>query len=82
MRTKPTMRRKMLRSVLVAAFSAAVAFGALSASAETPSDTRADSHWPSVVTGAESKSAVQADSHWPSVVAGAETAGDDAGEIV
>lgn len=29
MRTKPTMRMRMLRSVLVTAFSAVVAFGAL-----------------------------------------------------
>ncbi|CAM5715509.1 putative protein OS=Streptomyces tendae OX=1932 GN=GUR47_19965 PE=4 SV=1 [Streptomyces tendae] len=29
MRTKPTMSKRMLRSVLVAAFSAVVAFGAL-----------------------------------------------------
>ncbi|MEU9284886.1 hypothetical protein AB0D57_09200 [Streptomyces sp. NPDC048275] len=36
----------MLRSVLVAAFSAVVAFGALSGLSDAKSDTRADSHWP------------------------------------
>lgn len=40
------MRNKMLRSVLVAAFSAMVAFGALGGFSGTKSDVRADSHWP------------------------------------
>ncbi|MCI3274998.1 hypothetical protein MQP27_28345 [Streptomyces sp. 7R015] len=38
----------MLRSVLVAAFSAVVAFGALSGHPGEKSDTRADSAWPAV----------------------------------
>ncbi|MER5693137.1 hypothetical protein ACWDBO_17315 [Streptomyces mirabilis] len=37
------MRNKMLRSVLVAAFSAVVALGGLSGA---KGDVRADSHWP------------------------------------
>lgn len=45
MRTKPTMRKRMLRSVLVAAFSAVVAFGTLSGLSGTKSDTRADTQW-------------------------------------
>ena len=54
----------MLRSVLVAAFSAVVAFGALSGASVAKSDVRADTHWP---TAAEDVVAV--DTHWPSVVA-------------
>lgn len=45
MRTKPIMRRKMLRSMLVAAFSAAVAFGALSGLVGAKSNDLADSSW-------------------------------------
>ena len=48
------MRKRMLRSVLVAAFSAVVAFGAISGLAGTKGDDRADSTWgPSVVRAAE-----------------------------
>lgn len=64
MRTKPTMRNKMLRSVLVAAFSAMVAFGALGGLSETKADVLADSHWPAVATDN-----VLADSHWPAPAA-------------
>lgn len=39
------MRKRMLRSVLVAAFSAVVAFGTLSGLSGTKSDTRADTQW-------------------------------------
>ncbi len=39
------MRKRELRSVLVAAFSAVVAFGALSGLAGTKGDVRADSSW-------------------------------------
>ncbi|GAA2271616.1 hypothetical protein GCM10010145_54240 [Streptomyces ruber] len=46
MRTKPTMRKRMLRSMLGIAFSAVVAFGALSGLSDAKSDVRADSHWP------------------------------------
>ena len=45
MRTKPTMRKRMLRSVLVAAFSAVVAFGTLSGLSGAKGDIRADSVW-------------------------------------
>ncbi|MDH6214797.1 hypothetical protein M2283_002080 [Streptomyces pseudovenezuelae] len=45
MRTKPTMHKRMLRSALVAAFSAVVAFGALSGFAGTDSATAGDSTW-------------------------------------
>ena len=48
MRTKPTMHKRMLRSALVAAFSAVVAFGALSGLAGTKGDARADSTWRNV----------------------------------
>lgn len=42
MRTKPTMYKRMLRSVLAAAFSTVVAFGVLSGLAGTKGDVRAD----------------------------------------
>jgi hypothetical protein len=42
------MRKRLLRSVLVAAFSVAVAFGALSGHSDDERDLRADTHWPSV----------------------------------
>jgi uncharacterized membrane protein len=45
MRTKPTMHKRMLRSALVAAFSAVVALGAVSGLAGTKGDVRADSTW-------------------------------------
>lgn len=45
MRTKPTMHKRMLRSALVAAFSAAVAFGALSGSVGIGSAKAGDSTW-------------------------------------
>ncbi|UIX35704.1 hypothetical protein [Streptomyces sp. GQFP] len=38
MRTKPTMRNRMLRSVLVAAFSAVVAFGTVAGLSGVSSD--------------------------------------------
>jgi hypothetical protein len=40
------MRKKMLRWVLVAAFSAVAAFGALGGLSGTESDSQADSVWP------------------------------------
>ena len=43
MRMKPTMRNRMLHSVLVAAFSAVVAIGAFGGVSGEKSDTRADS---------------------------------------
>lgn len=45
MRTKPTMHKRMLRSALVAAFSAAVALGALSGLSGTKGDVAGDSSW-------------------------------------
>ncbi|GAA2445284.1 hypothetical protein GCM10010421_40840 [Streptomyces glaucus] len=57
------MRNRMLRSVLVAAFSTVVALGALSGFSEAKDDVRANSSWPSVgvntVYGADNSS-------WPS----------------
>lgn len=64
MRTKPIMRNRMLRSVLVVAFSAVVAFGALSGLSDAKSDDRADSHWPA---SAVDVVAVASDSHWPGI---------------
>lgn len=60
MRTKPIMRKKMLRLVLVAAFSAVTAFGALSGLSDAKGDVRADSVWPSAAV-----TAVAGDSVWP-----------------
>jgi len=48
-RTKPTMGKKMLRSVLVAAFSVGVAFGVVSGFSEAKGDVLADSVWPPIV---------------------------------
>ncbi|GAB2735962.1 hypothetical protein GCM10027072_33570 [Streptomyces bullii] len=42
------MRNRMLRSVLVAAFSAVVALGALSGFSDAKDDVRANTSWPSV----------------------------------
>jgi len=55
------MRNKMLRSVLVAAFSAVVAFGVLSGFSDGKSDIRADSAWPAIAASTASA----ADSAWP-----------------
>lgn len=60
MRTKPTMHKRMLRSALAAAFSAALIFGALSGLAGTTGDTARDSTWS---TGTETVAA-PADSTW------------------
>lgn len=57
------MRKKMLRSVLVAAFSAVVAFGALSDASIAKGDDRADSHWPAAAI--DPQAAGMPDSHWP-----------------
>ena len=45
MRTKPTMHKRMLRSALVAAFSAAVALGALGGLSGAKGDAAQDSTW-------------------------------------
>jgi len=55
------MRNKMLRSILVAAFSAVVAVGALSGLSEAKSDSRADSSWPSAAPTV----VIAGDSSWP-----------------
>ncbi|GLW49167.1 hypothetical protein Stsp02_48280 [Streptomyces sp. NBRC 14336] len=54
------MGKKMLRSVLVAAFSVGVAFGVVGGLSEAKADVRADSVWPSIVA----KDAVEGDSVW------------------
>ncbi|MEV7072008.1 hypothetical protein ACIQJT_17775 [Streptomyces sp. NPDC091972] len=64
MRTKPTMRKRMLRSVLVAAFSAVVAFGALSGLSGAKSDARETGGVQSVVVADDELVAVPADSKW------------------
>ncbi|GAB2863925.1 hypothetical protein GCM10027074_34000 [Streptomyces deserti] len=43
------MGKRVLRSILVATFSAVVALGALSGPSGTKGDIRADSKWPGVV---------------------------------
>ncbi|MEU2714480.1 hypothetical protein [Streptomyces sp. NPDC007205] len=67
MRTKPTMRKKMLRSALVAAFSAVLAFGALTGHAGTKSDVAQDSSWLTAAAGS-------GDSSW--VIAASDVPGD------
>ena len=47
------MRNRMLRSVLVAAFSAVVALGALSGFSDAKDDVRANTSWPSVAVDTE-----------------------------
>lgn len=47
------MRKRMLRSVLVAAFSAVVAFGALNGLSHAKGDVRADSRWSVVAATGE-----------------------------
>jgi hypothetical protein len=63
---KPTMRNRMLHSVLVAAFSAVVAFGTLSGISGTEGDVRADSVWPATAPSV----AIADDSVWPAAPAG------------
>ncbi|MCF2129729.1 hypothetical protein L1I79_25355 [Strepomyces sp. STD 3.1] len=53
MRTKPTMSKRMLRSVLAAALSAVVVFGAASSLAGKSSDVRADTGSITVVAGVD-----------------------------
>ncbi|MBA9047116.1 hypothetical protein ACFYMX_25810 [Streptomyces griseofuscus] len=64
MRTKSTMGKKMIRSGLVATFSAVVALGVLSGPFGAKSDLRADTKWPSVAT-LDAGSVVRADTKWP-----------------
>lgn len=70
MRTKPTMHKRMLRSALVAAFSAALAFGALGGLTGTKSDAAQDSSWSTTATAA----APPGDSSW--VIAASDVPGD------
>lgn len=58
------MRKRMLRSVLVAAFSAVVGLGALSGLAGAKGDVRADSSWGAAAMTA---TAAEGDSSWGSV---------------
>lgn len=67
MRTKPTMHKRMLRSALVAAFSAVVAFGALGGLSATKSDIAGDSSW-------STTAAVPGDSSW--VIVASDVPGD------
>ncbi len=55
------MRNKMLRSALVAAFSAVMALGVLSGLSDARGDARADSVWPAAVA----THVVAGDSVWP-----------------
>lgn len=55
------MRNKMLRSVLVAAFSAVAALVALSGFSDEESGTRANTQWPAVAVNA----AVADNTQWP-----------------
>ena len=48
MRTKPTMRKRLLRRALVAAFSAVAAVGVLGGLSSEKSEVRADTAWPAV----------------------------------
>jgi hypothetical protein len=50
------MRNRMLRSVLVAAFSAVAALGVLGGFSGAKDDVRANSVWPSVAVGADAGS--------------------------
>ncbi|MER7916478.1 MULTISPECIES: hypothetical protein [unclassified Streptomyces] len=58
------MGKKMIRSGLVATFSAVVALGVLSGPFGAKSDLRADTKWPSVAT-LDASSSVRADTKWP-----------------
>jgi hypothetical protein len=62
-RTKPTMGKRMLRSVLVAVFSVVVAFGALDGLSDAKGDVRADTSWPAA--GANTGPAGPPDTSWP-----------------
>ncbi|GHA30951.1 hypothetical protein GCM10010372_33660 [Streptomyces tauricus] len=57
------MGKKMLRSVLVAVFSAVVAFGALDGLSDAKGDVRADTSWPSA--GQNGEVAGPPDTSWP-----------------
>jgi hypothetical protein len=52
-RTKPIMRNRLLRSVLVAAFSVVAALGVLSGVSGAESEVRANTYWPAVGANAD-----------------------------
>ncbi|ARP70996.1 hypothetical protein LK07_15815 [Streptomyces pluripotens] len=61
------MRKRMLRSVLVAAFSAVVAFGTLNGLSTAKSDVRADTQWSFVKPGGavdDYAAAAPSDTQW------------------
>lgn len=62
------MSKRMLRSVLVAAFSAVVAFGTLNGLSDAKGDAEADSRWSLTVASADpvddGAQAVTTDSRW------------------
>ncbi len=58
------MRKRMLCSVLVAAFSVVLTFGALGGFSGADSGNEADSYWPSKGSG-DLVVAAPADSYWP-----------------
>lgn len=62
MRTKPIMRNRLLRSVLVAAFSVGAALGVLGDLSGATVDTRADSTWPPIIAPAPAGDSVWAES--------------------
>ncbi|MFF8777962.1 hypothetical protein ACF07W_11940 [Streptomyces sp. NPDC015140] len=64
MRTKPTMSKRMLRSVLVAAFSAVVAFGALNGLVTAQGDERANGVESVEVSAGQDAAAVTDDTVW------------------
>jgi hypothetical protein len=66
------MGKRLLRSILVAAFSVLVTVGALGGLASEKGDARADTTWPMVV----SKTASASDTTWPTVVAKTASPGD------
>ncbi len=57
------MRNKMLRSVLVAAFSTVVALGVLSGFSDEERGTRANTQWPAAAASVE---AATDNTQWPS----------------
>ncbi|MET9441949.1 hypothetical protein [Streptomyces sp. NPDC006610] len=63
------MGKRMLRSVLVASFSAAAALGVLAGFSGGKVDVRADTRWPVVAESADTTN----DTSWPSAGSGATT---------
>ncbi|GAA2884752.1 hypothetical protein GCM10010524_16580 [Streptomyces mexicanus] len=66
------MRNRMLRSVLVAAFSAVVALGALGGFSGSKSEVRANTQWPAVAAQSNTQwpsAATQSNTQWPTAPA-------------